>query len=54
MLEKADAAGPENGNAGKDLLRLYEKARYHGDCTKEEAGLAAHAAKALTDKTKTI
>ena len=49
-----DAPEPEKEKAVDELLRLDEKARYYGNCSKEEAELAVHAAETIVGKKKSI
>ena len=54
LLETVPAPEPEKEKAVDELLRLYEKARYYGNCSKEEAELAVHAAETIAGKKKSI
>lgn len=52
ILGSCRLLGEEAGEAAEALLELYEKARYCGGCTKEEAERAAHAADRIAEKKK--
>ena len=54
LLETVPAPESEKEKAVGELLRLYEKARYYGNCSKEEAELAVHAAETIAGKKKSI
>lgn len=52
ILEIGGFAEEDSREAAKELLELYEKARYCGGCTKEEASRAVRAADRMTEKKK--
>lgn len=52
ILEAGCFTETENLKAAQELLGLYEKARYCGGCTKEEAARAGQAADRITEKKK--
>lgn len=52
ILESGGLTEAESLKAAQELLGLYEKARYCGGCTKEEAARAAQAADRITEKRK--